>query len=267
MTIKPRFIFALTLLLGTFQSQASIAIPGSRVVYEEARGWERMALQQVGKTPGVVQVWLDQGDANAAIDPAGALFELMPVVSRIDPGRRQIVHIERIGEHLPQDRESLLWLNVLEIPLVPGQGGNAQPVYQPAAEGFRARVKFFYRPKGLSSSPALAHQSLRFSLGHTLADGRIEVRVINPTPYHITFMDVALRDTPNAAPLAEFDAKRPEARMVAPMAELVLTLDPTAALGKSASSLMGAAVTFNIINDSGGQTRGQQALDMDVAVR
>jgi len=266
MSISTKLIFALTFLACAFQAQASISIPGSRVVYEEARGEERMALQQMGKTPGVVQLWLDDGDAGAAADNVAAPFALTPVVSRIDPGRRQIVQIERIGQGLPQDRESLLWLNVLEIPLVPGLDASAQ-VYQPAREGFRARVKFFYRPKGLSSSPAQAHQALRFSLGRTLADGRIEVRVVNPTPYHITFMDVALRERDDSAALAEFDSQRPEARMVAPMDELVLTLAPTAAFGQASPVLMGAAVAFNIINDSGGQTQGQQVLEMGVAMR
>jgi len=267
MNIHTRIIFALTLLACSFQSQATIAIPGSRVVYEDARGEERMSLQQAGQTPGVVQIWLDDGNADALPENERAPFALTPVVARIDPGRRQLVQIERI-ENLPDDRESLLWLNVLEIPLVSTwQEESAQQAYQPAAEGFRARVKFFYRPKGLSSSPALAHQALRFSLGKTLPDGRIEVRVHNPTPYHITFMDLTLRETRESPALAEFDADRPEERMVAPMGELVLALDRTAISAQDTSSLTGAAVTFSIINDSGGKTLGQQALDTGVVMQ
>jgi len=267
MNIHTHILLALTLLVGSFQAQATIAIPGSRVVYEDAHGEERMSLQQAGQTPGVVQIWLDDGNADALPENERAPFALTPVVARIDPGRRQLVQIQRI-ENLPDDRESLLWLNVLEIPLVSTwQEESAQQAWQPAAEGFRARVKFFYRPKGLVSSPAQAYQALRFSLGKTLPDGRIEVRVHNPTPYHVTFMDLALRETQESPALAEFDADRPEERMVVPMGELVLTLDRTALFAKDTPSLTGAAVTFSIINDNGGKTLGQQALDAGVAMQ
>ncbi|PJI52023.1 molecular chaperone EcpD, partial [Methylobacterium radiotolerans] len=47
------------------------------------------------------------------------------------------------GEPMPQDKESVFWLNVLEIP--PKDKAN-QNLLQMA---FRSRIKLFYRPAGL----------------------------------------------------------------------------------------------------------------------
>jgi len=59
MSIQTRLMFALTFLLGSLQAQASISIPGSRVVYEEARGWERIALQEVKDAASVLEYGID----------------------------------------------------------------------------------------------------------------------------------------------------------------------------------------------------------------
>jgi len=248
-------IATLALLAGVQQAQASIAIPGSRVIYKDADGEVRIALQQAGEEPSVVQVWLDEGDENAGPDTLHFPFALMPGIVRIDPEHRQIVQIQRIDETLPNDRESLLWLNVLEIPLLPGAQTDPNVLaYQPSAEGFRARVKFFYRPDGLSPSPALAHQALRFSVDAGSPSDPVRLRVSNPTPYHITFAQIRLRETAEAPVLAEFKAETPGQRMIAPMDELVLTLDSVSARRPSG----GVTVSFDIINDAGGLAHGEQ---------
>ncbi len=54
---------------------------------------------------------------------------------------------------------------------------------------FRIRTKVFFRPQGLSGSPQDAPGQLIWTL-HT---GKPAVlRVFNPSPFHVTFHDVAL---------------------------------------------------------------------------
>jgi chaperone protein EcpD len=59
---------------------------------------------------------------------------------------------------VPQDRESVFWLNVLEIPPKPvGKANHIQLTV-------RSRLKLFYRPAGLAGSPKAAVAQLRWRL-------------------------------------------------------------------------------------------------------
>lgn len=90
----------------------------------------------------------------------------------------RIVHV---GDSAPRDRETLYWLNVLEI-----------PPKAPEAEGknvlqfaFRHRLKLFHRPAGLKSPPESAASMLRWTMDRK--DKLISLRVDNPSPYYVSF--------------------------------------------------------------------------------
>jgi len=249
------FLLAAVLLTCSTLANANISIQGSRVIYDQARSEVDIQLQQVGKVPGLIQVWLDEGDAQASADMVNPSFALAPAIARVDPGSRQLVRIVHSRDDLPTDRESLLWLNVQETPL-----------YAAGTPDVRSRIKFFYRPSGLKSAPDTAHQSLQFSLESVSADGRVQLRVVNPSPYHVTFREVALQDAANtdAPALAEFGTDAPGERMVAPMSELVLTLERgTAAMPMPAQ----AEVVFSTITDYGGIATGQYAVQSGMTAR
>jgi len=248
--MSSKYLLGAALLACSMLVKANIAIQGSRVIYDQARSEVDIQLQQVGHTPGLIQIWLDEGDEQASVETLNLPFLLAPAIARMDPGGRQLVRIVRSRNDLPCDRESLLWLNVQETPL---SSTGPQP-------GVRTRIKFFYRPGGLSSSPENAHQALQFSLVPASADDRVQLRVYNPTPYHITFRELALQDALNlAAPaLAEFSTDAPGERMVAPMSELILTLERHTA--PSMPLPADASVAFSIITDYGGMSAGQRAV-------
>ena len=82
---------------------------------------------------------------------------------------------------LPQDRESLFWLNVLGLPpKTQASQGSVQLAY-------RTRIKLFYRPSGLAGSPAEAVSRLGWQ---GQAGGGL--RVSNPGPFHISLSEVLL---------------------------------------------------------------------------
>ncbi|SUV88436.1 chaperone protein [Bordetella pertussis] len=62
------------------------------------------------------------------------------------------------GKTLPSDRESVFWLNVLEVPpkATPEEGHGVLQLT------IRSRLKLFYRPKGLSGNPLTAAADLTF---------------------------------------------------------------------------------------------------------
>ncbi|MCP6324282.1 fimbria/pilus periplasmic chaperone, partial [Klebsiella pneumoniae] len=83
------------------------------------------------------------------------------------------------GEALPADRESVFWLNVLDVPPQPqGEGGNFMQF------AIRTRVKLFYRPVGLpgSAADAIEQVSWRLSGGDS---GRV-LRATNASAFHVS---------------------------------------------------------------------------------
>jgi len=237
-------------------AHAEITLTGSRVIYDEAAGEAMLRLQQDGPAPAVVELWLDEGDEHATPESVNPPFVLTPTVALINPGRQQLVRIVRSRDELPRDRESVFWLNVLEksrefVEQTPTHDGSPRLA-------FRARVKLFYRPSQLNLRPERAPELLQFTLARTLPDGP-QLRVYNPSPYHVTFRDIGLRQGEGAPPLAELTATTPGERMVAPMSELTVTLEWVP--GNSARTLPAQAeVAFNIINDYGALTPGTKTL-------
>jgi len=246
---------ALFFLAWFFPAKAAFLIAGSRVIFDAREGEVSVLIRQIGSAPSLMQVWLDdEGTAEAMPETTGVPFILTPAVARLEPGRGQSVRILKVGGDLPEDRESFFWLNVLEVP--PKPSGDEESRLQ---FSFQARVKFFYRPRGLRGNPERAHQSLRFSLDSAqAADGGVQLRVRNPSPYHITFKSLALNSAAGASVLAEMN-EAVLARMVAPGGELVIPLERVAAAGRQA--LSGARIHYGVINDYGATIEGQSVLN------
>ena len=75
-------------------------------------------------------------------------FSVTPAVTRVE-WRRRIAH--RLPEGpLPTDRESLFWLNILEVPPRDEDENNALQF------SFRSRFKLFFRPSQLKSVDSAA---------------------------------------------------------------------------------------------------------------
>ncbi len=93
------------------------------------------------------------------------------------------MRIRYTGEPLPQDHESVFWLNVLEIP--PEANHDAAEGKNSLQLAFRYRIKFFFRPKGLVGKPEQAPEQLQWQLINK--DGKARLLVSNPSPYNISF--------------------------------------------------------------------------------
>jgi len=240
---------------------AGIYMAGSRVIYEEGRGEAVVQLRQTGDSAGLVQVWLDQGDDSLDAHTRPTPFVLTPSVARMDPDSGQAIRILRVGDGLPQDRESLLFFNVLEVPPAPTQFVEADENFIQFSS--RMRLKFFYRPKGLTPRPDQVHQLLRFSLlPERSAEGEVQVRIYNPTPYHAIFKDLALRngadeDAPVLAELSKTVGVHQTT--VPPMGELILPLTATSIEAPRPSPA--AQVVFAVVGDFGNAIKGQRGLD------
>jgi len=253
-----RLFPALLLFAWSLSAHAGLVIQGSRIIYQEAAGEATVQMQYVGDAPTLLQVWLDESE-NGEPGERDVPFILMPAVTRLDPGNGQTIRILRIRDELPADRESVFYFNTLEVPPAPtGQIAAGEAFMQ---FSIRGQFKFFYRPNGLPVAAEKAIEMLQFSLAPPAPDGRVQLRVHNPSPYHVTFSSVKLRAAdaaPDSEALVSFDRDAPEVRMVPPLGEIVLPM-AWGALPEGAALPPDAQVEFAIINDAGGvQSRQQQ---------
>jgi len=236
------------LLLVTTAAHAGFTISGARVIYEEAQGEAIVHVRHsVGETPALMQAWLDDGNPQFRPGQQNLPFVLNPAVAMMTPGSEQIIRVLRMGQ-LPADRESLLFFNILEVP----QQSSATPDESFVRFATQARLKFFYRPQGLRPAAGQAADMLHF-VAEPRADGKLALRVKNPTPYHITFVGMTLHASgaDKTPALAGLDTGVELAPMIAPYSELVVRLKPVSSgqLRLNAQT----RVRYTIINDLGGK--------------
>jgi chaperone protein EcpD len=229
-------------LLGAVQANASVVISGTRIVYLQDDSEVTVKLSNVGQSPSLVQAWIDAGDASAPAAQIDAPFTITPPLSRVDPAKGQTLRIIYTGDPLPSDRESVFWLNVLEIPPKP-TGDLADTNHIQLA--FRSRIKLFYRPQGLKGSADAAPSQLVWQVVTTGGDASLQVT--NPSAFNVSLTEVELID-------GEKTAKFEDGAMVGPGQKLIVPLKGAVARSQTAT------VRFHSLNDYGGAVEGKSRL-------
>jgi len=231
--MRPYPFFLLAALLAVPQlAPAAVVIAGTRVVYPAANQEVTLQLRNAGGQPALVQSWIDGEDSARTASDSDAPFVIMPPIARIGPGSSQTLRIVYTGEPVSEVRESVYWLNVLDIPPRPADIGEKN--YMQVS--IRSKIKLFFRPAGLQGSPEKAPEQLQWSLARRA--GKAVLKVSNPSHYHVSLSSVEL--TTGAKPLAAGDG------MVGPGQELEFPLVRGVAVepGK-------ASVQYDWINDYG----------------
>lgn len=103
-------------MLAPALAQAGIVITGTRVIYPGEQREITVQLTNNGDVPALAQSWIDEKPDTENVAKARSPFLLTPPVARVNPGKGQSLRIRLIEQGLPQDRESLYWLTVLELP-------------------------------------------------------------------------------------------------------------------------------------------------------
>ncbi|WP_063552087.1 fimbria/pilus periplasmic chaperone [Burkholderia territorii] len=167
--------------------QASVVITGTRVLFPGDSREVTVRLLNDGKTPVLVQTWLDTGDEKSAPEKIAVPFVLTPSMFRLDPAKGQSLRILYTGEPLPADRESLFWLNVLEVP--PKADGNEGANKVQLA--FRTRIKVMFRPAGLPGEAGAAAEQMRWEVVPGQGSRGVALKASNPTPYVVNLGELA----------------------------------------------------------------------------
>lgn len=183
-----------TLLLGSaplMQSisvEAAISLNRTRIIITENEREATPRIVNEGTRPVLLETWVDTGDSDAAPDSIDAPFIIEPPIFRLDSMRSKRIRVLFTGETSkkpPRDRESVYWINVLEVPPNP----DSEAAENQVSLAFRTRLKLFYRPHGLSGDPSRSYEELQFECSPGGPNNMI--RVINPTPFHQTLLSVS----------------------------------------------------------------------------
>ncbi|TAN07879.1 MAG: molecular chaperone [Rhodanobacteraceae bacterium] len=233
--IGTAFAVMATCCLFTATAHADVVIGGTRVVFPAKQGEVTVRLSNEGDKPALVEAWIDTGDIHSTPNSVNTPFLITPPLFRMEPHKDQSLRILYIqgAKPLPTARESLFWLNVLEIPPKPTGAMADKNTLQFA---IRSRLKLFYRPANLPGDSLKAPDQLTFKAGADSHGTTLEVH--NPTPYYITISKLALGAS--AAPIAG------AAGMVAPFGNLRLPLK-----GVAQAPSADTPVVFTTINDYG----------------
>lgn len=164
---------------------AGVLASGTRVIYDAGLRERSLMLANTNPYPVIVQTWVDDGSGTP--EATQAPFLALPSVFRLQPGGLQGLRLLHNGEALPNDRESVFWLNLYEIPpLAARKQANSAHVEL----AMNTQLKLFYRPQGLPWPPEQVAAKLSFSLQRE--GTRWFLLCHNPTPYHASFTTLVL---------------------------------------------------------------------------
>ncbi|ELQ6149388.1 molecular chaperone [Cronobacter turicensis] len=211
-------IFLLLILLVNNATAGGIVVGGTRVIYEGNKKEAALSIKNnSAASPFLLQSWVDNGDGKTR-----GPFMVTPPLFRIEPEEDHELRIAKTGS-LPEDRESLFYLNIRAIPPSSPEAVNTLKLV------VKTRIKLFYRPQALVVDAQTAYQQLKFHLaeGHLLAE--------NPTPFYMVFDSLKIGAT-----------RIQSADMLAPFASQRFALPATET---------GRVVSWRVINDYGGVTK------------
>lgn len=98
------------------------------------------------KNASLIQAWIDDGNTTIAPEKIQVLFILTPPVSRVAGGSGQQLKIRKMPNNLPHNKESLFYLNVLDIPPNNPQNAGKNKIKLV----FQNRIKLLWRPSGIA---------------------------------------------------------------------------------------------------------------------
>ncbi|WP_380184120.1 molecular chaperone [Kalamiella sp. sgz302252] len=178
-------------LIWSTLSFSAIQILKTRVILNEAEKEQSFIIRNTGNTPSLVQIWLSGKDDKGMNIPDNLPLNVTPPVARINVAKDKVFRlfsIDGASAALPKDRESVFWINVLDVPSTTEQENKGNKLNI----AFRTRIKAFYRPVGLKGTLIEAGENLKWSVKKE--SGSVIGTVTNNSPFHISFARLELKE-------------------------------------------------------------------------
>lgn len=169
-------------IMGISTANAAITLDRTRIVYPGGEKSVSMVLHNKNEqAPYLAQAWIED-EQGQKLDGKEAAFTVLPPLQRIEPGAESQVKIQALPKalELPQDRETVYYFNVREIPPKSDKANVLQIALQ-------TRIKMFYRPAVLAEAAAKL-QAIPYQEQLTLSKKEGTYVVNNPTPYYVTLL-------------------------------------------------------------------------------
>ncbi|WP_145493967.1 fimbria/pilus periplasmic chaperone [Yersinia aleksiciae] len=230
LNMKKSLIAGAVLSVVTAQSAfAAIALDRTRVIYDGGQQSISLSIRnENNQLPYLAQGWIEDAEGNKITNP----LMVLPPVQRIEPGAKSQVKVQGLptANTLPQDRESLFYFNLREIPPRSDKPNTLQIALQ-------TRIKLFYRPKALMQAASNMPKPWQEKI--TLTKQGSSYVVNNPTAYFVTLVEGAR--TVKGEALTSFTPL-----MVDPQGKGTL---------KASASELGDSPVLTYINDYGGRLK------------
>jgi len=212
--VHKTLLASLLILTGVSAAQAGIVIGGTRLVFDGSKKEASININNPDSSPYLIQSWIEAAGYSTQKPP----FIITPPLYRLDKGQQNVERVVLTGA-LPQDRESLFWLNIKSIP-------SATTVENSLQIAVKTRIKLIYRPAGLKrSTPEEQAGKLTWRRNGN------KIEITNPTDYVMNFNEITVGGK-----------KVPDATWVLPHSQTAISLPAQATSG---------AVVFKLINDYG----------------
>lgn len=228
--INIKSIFLICLLPSTLL--AGIQITGTRIIFPGNKKEVSVSFQNSGQRPVLIQSWVEKNYKTTTEEIVP--FLVTPPLLRIESNHNGILRILRTDNSFPEDRESLFWFNLQEIPEVSKEENTLQLAVI-------SRLKLFVRPAKLDTPTSEVYAKLNWKIEQL--DHRLILQVINPTPYFITLASLKINETINLSPT----------EMVPPFGKTSYSLN------EKLSANQINRISYQVINDFGTETEIIQA--------
>lgn len=182
MTMTMKSLCAL-LMAGTLCSafsqhaHAAISLDRTRAIFN---GSDKSLVLNISnestKEPYLAQAWLEDAQGKKLTD----YLMVTPPMQRVEPSGKSVIRVNSLPSvaNLPQDRESLFYFSVREVPPKSDRPNVLQLALQ-------TKIKLFYRPAGIIPARFSRHDDQLVL--HKVSNG---FRIENPTPYYMTVLGI-----------------------------------------------------------------------------
>lgn len=168
-------------LFSSWAYAGGVALAATRIIYPSDAKQTSITINNTDKKLRfLVQSWID--DSN---DEKTNEFIVTPPLFVSKPDSENTLRIIYAGKTLPDDKESLFWLNTKSIPEIDREDIKDKNILQLAV---LSRIKIFIRPQGLTFKTEDIPSSIEFKIS-----GK-DLIIKNPSPYYVTLINLKIDD-------------------------------------------------------------------------
>lgn len=184
MSIKTLSVSALSALclMSASTAWAALSVDQSRYIFEGDKEAVSIVVENASPKTYGGQTWIE----NIKETDLRPTFVVTPPFFKVPGNGKQVLRVIKALEQMPEDKESIYWVSLQEIPPVNKDGG--------LSVALRTKVKLLYRPAKLMDGRKGAERGL------SVKDVNGQVQLVNTTPYIFAIADV-LGENDTSVPL------------------------------------------------------------------